>query len=376
MERGGQRLEFLDGVRGWAAFAVLIGHSTWGFFGSIVPAAKTTIPGFFNDGSFAVHVFFVLSGVVLTYPSIQNYDRYRLQRMTFGRYFRLAIPIFVTSSICYVMLGAGLFHNRELGEFIPDTWISDGYSGQAASIYSWICFSFYDAFSGYGANYNQFIWTMPVELCGSFLLFGTLAIAGDNRRLRTICFITALIFSQILRPIYAPFFCGAILAQLLHTAPSTGSILLRNIAGLVLFAAAWCESAFFRDRFIIVGATMLVAATMLSPLLQSALRFRFSQWLGAISFPLYLVHSYVLFGPTCWLTIRLHEINVPLPYLFWIVVAVTIVLALQLAWLLRPVETLAQNASRWIGAAVVDGVRLSSKETSRHPRSVPVTGAR
>jgi hypothetical protein len=52
------RLHYLDGVRGWAAFSVLIFHSTWELFGGAIPSFRTTWLGLFNDGKLAVLIFF------------------------------------------------------------------------------------------------------------------------------------------------------------------------------------------------------------------------------------------------------------------------------------------------------------------------------
>ncbi len=210
---------------------------------------------------------------------------------------------------------------------------------------------------------------MPVELCGSYLLFGALALGGDNSRLRLLTLTAATLACQVLRPVYTPFFCGALLAELLHRLPGRRGFAY-DLAGAALLAVAWGGSVCFRGRWLVLTAGAVVLAALLSPTFQRLLRCRLSLWLGAISFPLYLVHAFVLYGPACWLTARLHEAGATVPQLFSVVPAATVAMSLLLASLMRPIEDLAQAVAHRVGAAAVS-LRMGAVWPRRSPGRIP-----
>src|SRR5687767_11167726 len=102
------KLEFLDGVRGVAAIIVVLHHFGIAFFPAInfldpekihlgngqleLTIAKTPLNIFFNGG-FAVSVFFVLSGFVLSYKFHLSGSRQLLTTYAAKRYFRLLLPV-------------------------------------------------------------------------------------------------------------------------------------------------------------------------------------------------------------------------------------------------------------------------------------------
>ena len=56
------------------------------------------------NGTYAVCLFFVISGFSLSIGYLQSGDDRGLARMAAGRYLRLAVPIFVICAITYVLL--------------------------------------------------------------------------------------------------------------------------------------------------------------------------------------------------------------------------------------------------------------------------------
>ncbi len=106
------RIKYLDGVRGVASLMVVVYHiinSHWSYH----TMAKASF--FLFNGSEAVSLFFVLSGIVLSktfldategIPQI-NYTKYALSRL-----FRLLPLYWVVIIISYLY-----FHNKELGSF-------------------------------------------------------------------------------------------------------------------------------------------------------------------------------------------------------------------------------------------------------------------
>lgn len=50
------RLHYLDGLRGWAALAVVIFHSTWELFGAYTPRIRIRALSLATDGDLAVGI--------------------------------------------------------------------------------------------------------------------------------------------------------------------------------------------------------------------------------------------------------------------------------------------------------------------------------
>ena len=88
------RLSELDGIRGWAAFSVLLFHIMWEVFGIKFPEFRNNYTAFILNGPLAVYVFFVLSGEALSTPYRMTGKRSSVTRLALKRYLRLSIPIF------------------------------------------------------------------------------------------------------------------------------------------------------------------------------------------------------------------------------------------------------------------------------------------
>jgi peptidoglycan/LPS O-acetylase OafA/YrhL len=164
------RLRYLDGLRGWAAVAVVIFHSSWELFGRVVPmlSSKRLL---FNDGLLAVYLFFVISGFVLSNQYLSSQNMERLRATAVGRYIRLTIPIAAASFLSFILLKCGVMLNHEASLIVarPD-WLNLFYPF-SPSLSSYIKFSFYDVYFMYdlSKSYDVFLWTMPIEL-GSGLI--------------------------------------------------------------------------------------------------------------------------------------------------------------------------------------------------------------
>lgn len=60
-----ERIDFLDGIRGWASVAVLYSHLIACFLAPKYVFLQSRAFVFVSDGNLAVNIFFVLSGMVL-----------------------------------------------------------------------------------------------------------------------------------------------------------------------------------------------------------------------------------------------------------------------------------------------------------------------
>src|SRR5262249_55480487 len=88
-----QRLDFLDGLRGWAALVVVFSH-LWGQFARhLVPVYGTVPLRALSCGHLAVVVFFVLSGTALSLQFVRTSQPVTILPALAARYVRLVVPI-------------------------------------------------------------------------------------------------------------------------------------------------------------------------------------------------------------------------------------------------------------------------------------------
>ncbi|WP_455546728.1 acyltransferase family protein [Dryocola clanedunensis] len=190
------KLLYIEGIRGVACFMVVLSHLALVFYPGlhehdlIIHGWERVIYDsplpFFYSGTAAVYIFFVLSGYVLTFGIMKNKDILAsISMMTIRRYFRLAPPVVASCILAYVALNfigsdtsALSAWAQSYGKFEP-TFFGAIYSGLVETF-----------FRG-GSNYNPVLWTMKIELIGSFIVFYYCAVSSKvNRK-----FVVALLFS-------------------------------------------------------------------------------------------------------------------------------------------------------------------------------------
>jgi peptidoglycan/LPS O-acetylase OafA/YrhL len=171
-----KRVYFFDGLRGWAAIMVLIHHTVLTF--PELYFLRRTPLRLFIDGTYAVYIFFVLSGVVLSIGFFRNKDTKILSALAIKRIPRLSIPILLSCVILVPLMKYGLFFNITAAEIEGgNNWLSGFYTFKGNFIEA-IKFSVRDVFFNYSPvnSYNSSLWTMAGELSGSYLVIITLLV--------------------------------------------------------------------------------------------------------------------------------------------------------------------------------------------------------
>jgi peptidoglycan/LPS O-acetylase OafA/YrhL len=316
------RKPYLDGLRGCAACVVLFGH--------LAIALNSPLMGFFN-GNAAVCVFFVLSGYVLT--DLSRRSELTLQAQAVRRYLRLVGPILLTSTFAWALLALGLYRNQQAAVALNNWWLGSWYKFDG-SFPGMLAETFYGVFVSGQSIYNCNLWTMRPELIGSLYLFIINATA-PARGLRVLCYVALALFYMT---DYTPLFSiGALLYEfhpeidrwaqrLRDKAPALALIafpiafaiglvlsLMHGSAGgrlaklLALISDAMASDS---DRYWhMLGATMVVAATLHWPFAQTVLGSRPGRFLGKISFVLYLIQVPIICSLTSWLFLALAPIS-------------------------------------------------------------------
>jgi peptidoglycan/LPS O-acetylase OafA/YrhL len=351
MNANAKRFQFLDGMRGWAAVVVLLHHVfVDGLPANDVMADKTLWAKiFYLNGTFAVCLFFVISGFSLSIGYLRTGDERGLARMAAGRYFRLALPIFVICAITYALL---LFNIIPPGTLRPSPL--DLFGTFTPTIEGLLGFSLVNAFVSHSSaeNYNPPLWTMYYEFLGSFMVFATLAISR-SWRLRPWILGILFIALAVHEPFFALFVAGILIADLYRQIENSQ---IRDLAGAVLCTAGLAlivlPETWFHLMYVGAAVSLTAGVALFAPARQ-LFENRLGKFLGWISFPLYLVQAAVIYS------FSVRGLDVLASFGFepsaqrWIVGIATVPATILLATLFCPVNDAAVTLSRWLGSALV-----------------------
>ncbi len=341
---------YLDGLRGFAAFIVYWHHhelwahptqkkyieSGFGHEGQEYFIAYPGIRNFFGGGHYAVSVFFVISGYVLSAKPLalihageQAKLADNLSSALFRRWLRLYIPIICTTFL--YMLSWHIFGPLFVDGQTPKPTIGE-------ELWNWYTemkgFSFVWREGGnYWISYNFHLWTIPLEFKGSIVIYTSLLAFSRCRRNARLLLQVALIiyflyiadgwhsatfivgmllcdlhllaakddlpdFFAQLEPfkkiifyqlLFFSFYLGGVPAhtnEILDLRASRGWYFLSFIKPNAVFNAKWF--------YLFWAAIFLVASPPHAPWLKRFFETRFCQFLGRISYALYLVHGPIL----------------------------------------------------------------------------------
>lgn len=307
------KLHAFDAVRGLAALGVVLHHFLQAFLPGIYGAPLNPFIRVSYEGAYHVRVFFVLSGFVLSLSYFRKHRLETLRSLAVRRYFRFFTPVAASILFAYILLATGLFFNEQCGRLMglsPKTWMWQSYRFppdflEACKQMVWT--TYFDFSSQ--KSYNVVLWTMGLELKGSYLVIAFLALFGELRHRWLVYLVLCFLFRWTLGgigSIYCCFLVGVALCDLyavgFRLKDATAITLV--VAGLALGGVipGWlakrgislsqegCLECFC------IGACLLLAGVAASASLERWLSLRPLVFLGKISFPLYLVHVPILFS--------------------------------------------------------------------------------
>lgn len=331
------KVRFLDGLRGLAAFMVVVHHSVLAFYPALFLGAgtQTHLPGeieekisvsIFNllyNGNFAVCLFFVLSGFVLSYSFFRHKDPRIVTESAVKRYIRLSLPVAFSVLVAFVCLHFSLFANQEVARISGSSWFSGfwNFSSDAqAALYE----AFWGSFFSDTFEYNTVLWTISFELSGSFLVFAFLALFGTMSKRYWVYGVACIVFLQTY---YLAFLLGMLLSDvaaqkkefaknrfyifsfLLMLGLFLGSHLSGQSTEGTIYA--FLHTSIFSDPSItwhVIGAFLTILALLHLPRLQKTLSSKPFLFLGRISFSMYLLHFIVLGTFTSFVFLSLQNV--------------------------------------------------------------------
>jgi peptidoglycan/LPS O-acetylase OafA/YrhL len=307
----------LDGLRGVAALTVVAHHYFLCFAPQMQPN-KPTAPhwlfdtplALFYNGSFALAIFFVVSGFV-----VANAGAARKSPLPVNiamRYARLALP--VTVSVIYAWALLTIFRGSigEVMKLQPYGWQAQSYNETVPGLGFAIWQGLFGVFWDGSSLFNNPLWTMRTELLGSIFLY---VIYAFTRGRVTIALVLAGCIAAYLlgQKQFIAFGLGALLreawtARRMLAPLALPAFVLGLLLGAPLQRAAFRlhlqDIPFLSDLGVnlgltaITGAALAVYGVLASPTLQRVFSTPAPLWLGRVSFMLYLVHAPLIF--TVW----------------------------------------------------------------------------
>ncbi|KAK0620904.1 acyltransferase 3, partial [Immersiella caudata] len=331
---------YLDGLRGVCALLVYWHHhqlaahdssaltleTAFGFRGRYHLATFPGIRTLFSGGHLAVAAFFVISGYSLSVKPLSYVKRGDMTRLgecissaLFRRWLRLYIP-FASTTFAYLVLARACGLRAQGIQWQLGWWDEFVSFVDELRRYSFV----FDQTSSPWFSYNTHLWSVPIEFKGSLMIyFFWMAMARSSRRWRFGVEVGLIIyFLYVVDGWYGALFFGGVFLCELDDGSQKSSISCNMYQYLVLAAGlylggvphleldglrrnpGWFALSFLKPGamadpkwFYLFWASMcLVWAVSRIGWLKRWLESRFCQFLGKISFGLYLAH-----GPVLWL---------------------------------------------------------------------------
>ena len=304
------RLQPLDGLRGIAALIVVCYHFATVFCPLLTPD-RTDHPRWFIDtplgillnGPFSVSIFFVLSGFVVSQAAAKARDPVFISVPL--RYARLALPAAASVIFAWCLTSIIAAAGKWSGVTLPHTLLNT--AEQTKNLFP---AALYDGFIGIFKNgksqFNYPLWTMRVELVGSIVIYVLYGTMKDRARGIVTIFLAVV---TLLKPFFLSFIIGSVLRDLwtagrlraffpsavlcvgiLLGAPGPGFAERMGLPLLPHDLTLGAPDGFFPP----IAAGLILYSVLFSPTVSRLLSAQFAQYLGHISFPLYLMHVPIL----------------------------------------------------------------------------------
>ena len=334
------KLDAFEGLRGLASLAVLLSHLIIAFWPVLYNPGHPLManyPGWAQaltegptrvmiDGQHAVVGFFLLSGFVLSLGYFRRPTTEVLSSAAARRYLRLMLPASVSVILGYYAMKWGWMHNQRAAAHMtqllgmPHTWLRIFYNFDPDMLSPACEAGWYTFFVG-RCYYNANLWTMSVELTGSFLVYAFLALFG-NLRWRVIFYIAvAVVMTFSARFFMLHFLIGVAVADV-YVARERGGWRFRipalvglALAGLAIYIVS--QKAILENYTILetkvakslvaesISGVILLVTTAFCPALQWVFSRRPFVLLGKLSFMLYITHLIVICSLGCYLYLKL-----------------------------------------------------------------------
>ena len=316
-EQKSGRLVPLEGLRGIAAVIVMLGHMVRGLVppdhGAWDPLNQ--LHRWLLNGGAAVSVFFVLSGFILSLPFAKDRSLARVLTALLKRWPRLAVLTTIACLFSWATIVLGQDYYEQAAAVTGNQWMASHFNsplhGHEISWPAALRNGLYEVFLFGDVKFDSPLWTMRIELFGSFAIFITAPVLFRLKhwplRLAVIGAAMAAVGVSFPMTYFSDFLVGTILAMLFAEDKMPGfsnwQAAGMAIAGLYLFCFSAAENhpihapikalmpAGETAHFVWdVSAALIISVLLGNPFLCSLFSKKWAVWLGLLSFPLYLLH--------------------------------------------------------------------------------------
>jgi len=342
-----RRLHSLDGLRGIAALVVLVMHVMLTSDVFAEPVLHLNAPTSLSwwqwaliytplhlawDGSVAVYIFFILSGVVLTLPIVSQGSKFSWRSYYPKRLIRLYLPVW--GAVVVGTLIALMIPRKDDASY--GTWLSSRPGVTSSGVVRDL------TLVAGPSDVISPLWTLQWEVLFSVLLplYAVFALKLRVAWWIKMTLVLAAVGAGVLLgyesvAYMSMFAIGSVLATVLPrlgAARRSSALASATLLAIILATARWLalgaganEAVLNLLRLVAVigaGALVVLAVTWLP--LNRWLSGSLSQWLGAVSFSLYLIHEPIVLGVSylvgpdwVWFAI---PISLGAAWIFWRVV--------------------------------------------------------
>lgn len=293
----------LDGIRGAAALIVVIFHYIYEYHYLILTENYKSILKILIDGHMAVCVFFILSGFVIT-ESLNNKEK-SIINFILNRYFRLMVCIWLTLPFYIIIVYFG-YNEWELS--LRTDWVTI-YPEKLTKIISVLIYGILYS-NKETILFNPFLWPIKYEFtCALMILF--------MHKLKLFKYDYALIIISLFIPftnyVFVLFFIGFLLSR-----------------NKYFYMILLLISSFLISENIYYIITPLLLILTFSKL--HIMNNRIFQYLGKISYPMYVVHYFLMLAI---MPILDNYINL---WWYWIALLIVIIINLFISSIIEIAE--------------------------------------
>jgi peptidoglycan/LPS O-acetylase OafA/YrhL len=318
----------LEGLRGIAAAIVVLYHLVL----SYTPKGVGAVPhghgpfdviiqfilGFLNGGA-AVAVFFVLSGFILSLPFAKDRALTKILIAALKRWPRLAALTTIACLFAWALIHLSGRNYATAAQTIGTGWMATHGNAPIThhplTLLNALKEGLYNAFIFGDVHFDSPLWTMRIELFGSFAIFlaAPALFALNNWPLRLIVIFIIMITAGGIYPYtyVSDFLIGTILAMLYaeNRFPSFTNLqtAILGIIALYLFSFTYEQKLLIHAPLKAImpegdtshfvwdaGAVVMILLLLGNPFLRKIFSQTWAIWLGLLSFPIYLLHGPIM----------------------------------------------------------------------------------
>nr|WP_295738572.1 acyltransferase [uncultured Acidocella sp.] len=323
----GRKLIPLEGLRGIAAAIVVLYHLVLAYTPHGVGAVPhghgvldlltQFILGMLNGGA-AVAVFFVLSGFILSLPFARDRRPVRVAVAMLKRWPRLACLTVIACLFAFLLISWSGLEYKQAAHVIGAQWLAThGNSPIRPAHLTWyeaLREGLVNVFMLGEVKFDSPLWTMRIELFGSFAIFlfapVLFALRSWVLRLGLMALAAWLAGTSYPFTFFTDFLCGTLLAMLFaeNRLPALGnkSACVLGLLGLYLFSFTYEQTLLMHAPLKAIlpgacshyvwdaGAALIIVVLLGNPTMRRVFSGGWAVWLGLLSFPIYLLHGPIL----------------------------------------------------------------------------------